>query len=120
MTFAAQLSNATRVANDALNTTWKRAVVQTFTSVQAMTPVLDNVARPNWQIGQTANSSILDRKSIEEITSLRIPDVGGFLLLYNNVPYVRYLEDGTSKMKAVAMVATNVAKWPATIRSNRL
>ena len=120
MTFATELSAAVNVANNALNTTWKKSVVQTFTSVQMMTPVKDFVARPNWQIGQTANSSILDRKSIEEITSLRIPDVGGFLLLYNNVPYVRYLEDGTSKMKAVAMVATNVNRWPAVIRSNRL
>jgi len=118
MTFATELSAAVKVANDALNTTWKKSVVQLFTGTVQMTPVDTSTLIKGWLIGQANGGDT--GSAIPRITTQQIPDVGGTVLLYNNVPYAIYQEEGTSKMKGVGMVATNVNRWPAIIRSNRL
>lgn len=118
MTFATELTAAVNVANDALNRTWKRSVVQLFTGTVQMTPVDTSTLIKGWLIGQ-ANSGGTGN-AIPRITTQRIPDVGGTVLLYNNVPYAIYQEEGTSKMKGVGMVATNVRRWQAILRENRL
>ena len=118
MTFATELSRAVNVANDALNKQWKESVVELFRGTVQMTPVDTSTAIKGWLIGQSNSGDTGDSRL--NITTQEIPDVGGTVLLYNNVPYVIYLEEGTSKMAATAMVATNVRRWQAILRSNRI
>lgn len=118
MTFATQLSSAVAVQNNALNRTWKKSVVQLFTGVIQMTPVDTSTLIKGWLIGQANGGDT--GSAIPRITTQQIPDVGGTVLLYNNVPYAIYQEEGTSRTPAVGMVATNVARWQAILRANRL
>ncbi|QDP59310.1 MAG: hypothetical protein Tp136SUR676911_49 [Prokaryotic dsDNA virus sp.] len=106
------------IATDALNKQWKESVVELFRGTVQMTPVRTSTLIKGWLIGQTNDGSTGDK--IPTITTQQIPDVGGFLLLYNNVPYAVYVEEGTSKMAATAMVATNVRRWQAILRSKRI
>ena len=118
MTFATELKAATSNMNKALNNTWKRSVVQLFTGTVIMTPVDTSTLIKGWVIGQSNQGDT--GSSIPRITTQQIPDVGGTVLLYNNVPYAEYIEEGTSRINAVGMVATNVARWQAILRANRL
>lgn len=118
MTFATELTAAVNVANDALNNTWKRSVVQLFTGTVQMTPVDTSTLIKGWLIGQANGGDT--GNAIPRITTQRIPDVGGVVLLYNNVPYAEYVEEGTSRTPAVGMVATNVRRWQTILRANRL
>jgi len=118
MTFATELSRAVNVANDALNKQWKESVVELFRGTVQMTPVRSSTLIKGWLIGQSNSGDI--GGAIPNITTQEIPDVGGTVLLYNNVEYAVYVEEGTSKMAATAMVATNVRRWQAILRSKRI
>lgn len=118
MTFATELTAAVNVANKALNDTWKRSVVQLFTGTVQMTPVDTSTLIKGWLIGQANGGDT--GSAIPRITTQQIPDVGGVVLLYNNVPYAEYVEEGTSRTPAVGMVANNERRWQTILRSNRL
>lgn len=118
MTFATELTAAVNVANKALNDAWKRSVVQLFTGTVQMTRVDTSTLIKGWLIGQSNGGDT--GSAIPRITTQRIPDVGGVVLLYNNVPYAIYEEEGTTTRPGVGMVATNVRRWQTILRANRL
>ena len=118
MSFATELKAAVKTVDESLNKTWKESVVQLFTGTVVMTPVDKGIAIRGWLFGQNNANNV--GTSRFEIKTSDIPDVGGTILLYNNVEYVPYLEEGTSRQKAVGMVATNVRRWRKIVRANSL
>ena len=116
MSFARQLKSATGQVTDALNTTWKRSVVQAFTQTVIRTPVDTGRARNSWLLGQSNDGGI--GTATVTINGQQIPDIGGAVLLYSNLPYIERLEDGYSGQAPQGMVKITVNQWPAILRSN--
>lgn len=116
MSFARQLKSATGVMQRNMNTTWKRSVVQAFTQTVLKTPVDTGAARNSWLIGEQNSGQVgVDTLTIN---SQRIPDIGGQVLLYSNLPYIEFLEDGSSQQAPQGMVKVTVQQWPGILRSN--
>lgn len=120
MSFATQLRSATGQMAQAINTTWKRSVLQAFTSTIIRTPVLDGYAKGSWLVGQNNDGQIPFRTEPDLNFSQKIPDIGGTVLLYSNMPYIERLEDGYSTQAPAGMVKVTVSQWPGIVRSNRV
>lgn len=118
MSFATQLRSATGQMAQAMNTTWKRSVLQAFTSTIIRTPVDTGAARNSWLMGQSNDGGIGDVTL--SINGQQIPDIGGSVLLYSNLPYIERLEDGYSTQAPAGMVKVTVNQWPGIVRSNRV
>lgn len=118
MSFAAELKSATGIVSRSMNRTWKRSVVQAFTGVVQRTPVDTGQARNSWLIGQQNDGGI--GASQLRINGQRIPDVGGSVLLYSNLPYIERLEDGYSQQAPSGMVKITVNQWPAIVSANEV
>ena len=116
MSFARKLKSATGQVTDALNQTWKRSVVQAFTQTVMRTPVDTGRARNSWLLGQSNDGGI--GTVTVTINGQQIPDIGGSILLYSNLPYMPPLENGWSGQAPQGMVKITVNQWPAILRSN--
>lgn len=118
MSFARQLKSATGQVTDALNQTWKRSVVQAFTQVITSTPKRDGFAQGSWVVGSNNDGQLPSRTAPDFGFNQRIPDIGGTVLLYSNLPYIERLENGWSDQAENGMVKIVVNQWPAILRSN--
>lgn len=118
MTFARELKSATGQVSKAMNRTWKRSVVQAFTNVIQMTPVDTGAARNSWLLGQQNDGAIGETRLT--INGQKIPDIGGTLLLYSNLPYIEPLETGWSTQAPQGMVKVTVNRWPAIVKANEV
>lgn len=118
MSFARQLKSATATIERNMNRTWKRSVVQAFSQTVLKTPVDTGAARNSWLLGSQNNGDI--GSSRLTINSQKIPDIGGQVLLYSNLPYIEVLEDGSSQQAPQGMVKVTVSQWPGIVRSNEV
>lgn len=116
MSFARELKSATGKVSSGLNQTWRRSVVEAFTQTVARTPVDTGVARNSWLLGQSNDGGI--GSTTVTIDGQEIPDVGGSVLLYSNLPYIELLENGYSAQAPQGMVKITVNQWPSILRSN--
>lgn len=116
MSFARELSSEIAQTTAALNKTWKRSVVQAFNETIQRTPVDTGAARGSWLLG-AANNGDVGNVTIT-VNEQQIPNVGGSIMLYSNLPYIELLEDGSSQQSPNGMVKITLAQWPAIIRSN--
>ena len=127
MSFSAQLKSAIGKQQGWANRVWKRAVVDAFVQVQIKTPVGDpslwqspapagyvgGSARASWLIGD-ANDGAIGATNVS-INGQKIPDIGGSVLMYSNIPYIERLEDGWSSQAPNGMVKTTIANWPTIV-----
>lgn len=118
MSFATQLKSATGQVNEAMNTTWKRSVAQAFAQTIVRTPVDTGAARASWLLGQNNDGAVGTQQL--NITTQKIPDIGGSVLMYSNLPYIERLENGWSQQAPQGMVRITEQQWPGIVRANRL
>jgi hypothetical protein len=88
--------------------------IELFASVVRDTPVDTGRARGNWQTSVENAPAVeverLDKSggsAIAEIVSTTPAKVGSKTLLTNNLPYIRSLEEGSSKQAPAGMVRKN-------------
>lgn len=120
MTFATELSAAVRNTTKALNTAYKKSLITTFRLVIQQTPRKDGYAQGGWVL---ANGEVLDGQSPNRTNAdlnqlLGLPDIGGVVTLYNNIPYIERLETGWSQQAPAGMVRININRFPALLQAN--
>lgn len=114
--FSVQLGNAIANINDINDTTWRKSVAQAFNEVVQGTPVDSGAARASWLMGNT-NSGAVGSK-ILNVSPLEVPEIGGSVTLFSNLPYIERLEDGYSLQAPTGMVKIAVARWPNIVKRN--
>lgn len=98
----------------------RKAVFDIFSDFVWKTPVDTGRARGGWQIGSelgSGESGVLDKsggatigKAAQNVASLTCKArVIGYI--YNNVEYIKALEDGHSQQAPVGMVKTTLNRW---------
>lgn len=98
----------------------KKVVFDIFSDIVMKTPVDTGRARGGWQIGRelgTGQTNLLDKsgsaaigKAAQDAASLTLKArVVGYI--YNNVEYIKALEDGHSKQAPAGMVKTTLVRW---------
>ena len=84
----------------------KAVAIEAFTRIVQKTPVDEGRARGGWQmtIGTPAEN---ETRILGEPPVPSLSELGPFQIVYiaNNVPYIVFLEDGTSKQAPEGMVA---------------
>lgn len=118
MSFATQLKSATATTNKNMNEVWKRSVVQAFAQTVVKTPVDTGAARSSWLLGGSNDGGV--GTNTVNVTTQSIPDIGGSVLLYSNIPYIERLENGYSQQAPKGMVRTTVQQWPGILARNTL
>lgn len=116
MSFGTQLRQEIGQVRKGMNTTWKKSVVQAFSLTVQRTPVDKGVARNSWLIGSSNDGAVGDTRVV--IDTFKIPDIGGMVLLYSNLPYIERLENGWSAQAPNGMVSVTVNVWPDIVRAN--
>ena len=114
--FSVQLGNAIANINDINDTVWRKSVAQAFNEVVQGTPVDKGIARASWLMGNT-NSGAIGSK-ILNVSPLEVPEIGGSVTLFSNLPYIERLEDGYSLQAPTGMVKIAVARWPNIVKRN--
>lgn len=116
MSFSKQLSSAVKKKTQAANMTWKKSVATAFGQVVQMTPVDKGFARRSWLMGNANRGDI--GNSVLRPNPSQIPDIGGSVLLYSNIPYIEELEKGSSKQAPRGMVRVVENRWQGIVRAN--
>ena len=127
MSFKRELDLAISQVKEITTQDWRRAVNEAFLSVILKTPVdsgaavnswFSNLGNNNGGEGERApNTSGSDSISAMQVTVSKA-ELGGQVLLYNNLPYIERLEDGYSLQAPVGMVKGVVADWPQIVARN--
>ena len=107
--FVAELRQDVNRMQKQMDFVWKRSVSSAFNEVIFKTPVDTGVARRSWLIGFSDDGNV--GKSELNVKPQDIPPVGSSFLLYSNIDYIEYLEDGSSEQAPSGMVKTTVANF---------
>lgn len=120
MTFATELSAAVRNTTKALNTAYKKSLITTFRLVIQQTPRKDGYAQGGWVLthGEVLDGQSPNRTNADLNQLLGLPDIGGVVTLYNNIPYIERLETGWSQQAPAGMVRININRFPALLQAN--
>ena len=120
MTFSQELKIAIDNVNEQANKAYKETLRTTFRLVIQGTPIRDGYAIGGWQMinadKNPGNQTNRQGADLSEIA--RIPDLGGAVMLYNNVPYIERLEDGYSEQKPSGWVRSLVRQIPQRFKVN--
>lgn len=99
-------------------------IIELFNSVILDTPVDTGRARANWQVSTGAQKTdVIDstngQRAIDEVeTVVNASPEDETIFLTNNVPYISFLEYGSSKQAPAGMVRKNMARIWGIIRAN--
>lgn len=129
MSFKRELDLAISQVKEITTQDWQRAVNEAFLSVILKTPVDKGAAINSWfsNLGNSNGGEGERAPSLngsDSISAMQVTvnkaELGGQVLLYNNLPYIERLEDGYS-LQAPApagMVKGVVADWPQIVARN--
>jgi hypothetical protein len=128
MRFAQQVRLATDKTGKDLDDLVKGAVLTLFQRVIIKTPVDKGTARNNWfcELGDTGTATFT--RAADKSGNAALLDVsttvsglasGGKAILFNNLPYIERLEDGSSTQAPNGMVKTSLAEWPRIVSGIR-
>ena len=127
MSFKRELSLAINEVKEITTQDWRRSINEAFLSVILKTPVDKGAAINSWftNLGGTNGGEGERQASRSGDDSIRAmqsevnrAELGGRVLLYNNLPYIERLEDGYSLQAPAGMVKTTVADWPQIVARN--
>lgn len=114
--FGDRLNKFLKDNNDKFSQILRKVVLTVLTGIVKYNPVDTGLSQNNWQVDfGRVNDDILDADTNEnapikraERVLERMPNggIGQIVFIYNNVFYTVYLEFGTEKMPAFAMVRT--------------
>jgi hypothetical protein len=96
-----------------------RTVLELFDSITKKTPVDTGYARRGWFVSFDRPSNQLPSKSGGSGAPAppAVPKDTTVAFITNNVPYIRFLEDGSSKQAPYGMVRVSVAEMQAKINT---
>ena len=127
MSFKRELNIAINEMKELTTQDWRRSLNDAFLSVILKTPVDSGAALNSWfsnlgnnnggEVERSPSTSGNDSISDMQAT-VATAEVGGQVLLYNNLPYIERLEDGYSLQAPVGMIKTVVADWPQIVARN--
>lgn len=115
-TFGADLHAFAKAIEVDLDTVHERVVYDIHNRVTERTPVDTGRARAAWQITVGEPSTFIMPEGVygppppPPMPAMSIKDV---VYITNNVPYIEYLEDGSSKQAPAGMVALSLAEIEA-------
>lgn len=116
MSFKSDIDRINEKSTSALERSIRAATLQLGTAIIKETPFKTGRARGNWQtsIGSPASGETPRRRAAGAIAELRNQTqvmIGNVLYITNNVPYIYFLEYGSSKLTPKGMVRRNVQKF---------
>ena len=127
MSFKRELKFAVDEISKITTEDWRKSLNEAFLSTILKTPVDTGAARNSWytNLGATNNGEGArgdDRGGSGSIKQMQAEvskaELGGRVLLYNNLPYIERLEDGYSDQAPAGMVKTTLADWPQIVARN--
>jgi hypothetical protein len=127
MSFELDLRHFQRKSNLRTATVVRKIALDVLVRVVKRTPVDTGRARANWQttVGQMADGEVDSTdptggesigKGATEIESWDPSKAAVFLT--NNVPYIGYLESGSSQQAPAGMVAVTLSEYPGIVDKN--
>lgn len=84
-----------------------------FKDIVENTPVDSGLARANWKIGTSLTGKILDitNDPLADLNSITTEKVkGSHIYIENNIPYIEFLENGSSKQAPRGMIRQAILK----------
>lgn len=107
--FLVELRQDIKRMQQQMNFVWKHSVSTAFNQTVMMTPVDKGIAKASWLIGYSDNGEI--GSSVLSVKPSDIPNIGSNFLLYSNIDYMKYLEDGSSDQAPSGMVKVTVSNF---------
>lgn len=115
--FTIPLATLVEKTKDDIHTVARKATLQLFSSVVAMSPVDSGRFKANWNVSygtpdlSVTGSTVTARADEEAAKALTLP-IGGVMYLSNGLPYGRRLEyEGWSKQAPAGMVRVSAARF---------
>lgn len=123
--FKADLAKFADLIDVQFDTAVRRIVFELYDKITRRTPVDTGRARASWMISQGSagtetapESERVDAKSANKAQRAKVRDIvktRAKIWIYNNLPYIKPLEDGSSEQAPQGMVALSVAEVEAKI-----
>lgn len=119
--FVRDLDAFARAMNIEANVVVRKVAFDVFTAIVKKTPVDTGLARNSWKMG--INNIVpagIGSKGRTDTTAAQLEKLARFkigrdIIIINNVPYIVFLEDGSSKQAPVGMVRLSIAEVQAGI-----
>jgi hypothetical protein len=120
MSFSVDLNRAAQNIGRGLDETRRAVIIELYGSVIGDTPVDTGRARGNWQttVGAPKDGEIEKRTmaSARAEVAANLGQLGDTVYMTNNLPYIEFLEEGSSKQAPIGMVRRNFLRIAALLK----